>query len=182
MERYTWRKLREMHFVYGEAEGNGRRVQRMYRERFLQRSCPHYPTFSEIHDWLGNTGTLMVSRHNAGRSRTVCTHNFEEEVLLRIENNPATSTRAIANELVFTMVWYGMCGVNRCFIRLFPCIVLAMGPDDYPSRLVCILWFLQQTNEDIQFPDVVLFTDESQFIREGTVKLQLTHMGRWKST
>ena len=50
-----------------------------------------------------------------------------------------------------------------------------MGSDDYPSCLEFLLWFLQQTNEDIQFPDIVLFTDESQFIREGMVKLQNLH-------
>ena len=42
-----------------------------------------------------------------------------------------------------------------------------MEPDDHPSRLEFVLWFLQQTNEDIQFPDIVLFTDESQFTRQG---------------
>ena len=47
-----------------------------------------------------------------------------------------------------------------------PCTVRAMGPDDYPSHLQFVRWFLQQSNEDIQFPDVVLFTEESQFSRE----------------
>ena len=78
----------DMHFVYGAAEGSGRRAQRMYHDSFPQRRCPHYRTFSAIHDQLGNTGTLMVSRRNAGRPRTVRTPNFEEEVLLHIENNP----------------------------------------------------------------------------------------------
>ena len=88
-----------MHFLYCVAEGNGRRTQRMYSKCFPQRICKHYPTFSAIHDRLGNTGTLMVSKRNAGRPQTVHTPNFDEEVLLHIENNQATSTRAIANEL-----------------------------------------------------------------------------------
>ena len=54
MERYTWRELRDMHFVYGAAEDNDRRAQRTYRERFPQRRCPHYRTFSAIHDRLGS--------------------------------------------------------------------------------------------------------------------------------
>ena len=77
MERYTRRELRDMHFVYGAAEGNGRRALEIYWDRFARRRYPHYRTFSGIHDRLGNTGTLMVSRGNAGPPRTE----------LRIENN-----------------------------------------------------------------------------------------------
>ena len=109
----------------------------------------HYRTFSAIHDRLGNTGTLMVSRRNAGRPRPVRTPNFEEEVLLRIENNPATSTRAIPNDfgVHHDLVWNVL--REQVLYPFRPCTVQAMGPDDYPSRLEFLRWFLQQTNEDI---------------------------------
>ena len=66
---------------------------------------------------------------------TVYTSNCEEEVLLRIKNNPATSTRAIVNELGVHhgSVW----NVLREQVRhpFHPCTMQAQGPDDYPSRL-----------------------------------------------
>ena len=57
---HSWRKLRDVYFVYGVAEGNGRKAQRMYSKRFPQRRCPHFRIFSATYDRPGNRATLMV--------------------------------------------------------------------------------------------------------------------------
>ena len=96
-------------------------------------------------------------------------------MLLCIVSNAATSTRGIANKLGIQhgLVWSAL---GELVLHIFrPCTVQAMGPDDHPSRLECVRWFLHQTNEDIKFPDIVLFTYESQFTREGMLKLHNLH-------
>ena len=96
---------------------SGWRTQRRYRKCFPQRRCLHYRTFSTIHDQLGN-GTLVVSRHNAGWPQTVLTHSFEVCYILKIIQRQVHEQLSMSS--VFTVVWYGMCCVNRCFILFVP--------------------------------------------------------------
>ncbi|KAJ8883831.1 hypothetical protein PR048_015686 [Dryococelus australis] len=108
----------------------------MYCERYHERKCPHYQTFTAIHDRLGDTGTLRISKPN------------EKEVLLCIENSPSRCTRAIAMELdvhhssVWTMLR------EHLFQPFHTKRIQVMRPDDYPHRLEFQRWFLQQANED----------------------------------
>jgi hypothetical protein len=40
VEDYTFAELRDMHYLYGVAEGNARKAKRLYKERFSNRRIP----------------------------------------------------------------------------------------------------------------------------------------------
>ena len=72
---------------------------------------------------------------------------------------------------VFTTVWYGICYVSRCFILFIP--VQCRPWDQMTIHLVLSLYSsLQQTNEDIQFPDCAVYRWVSIYLgRYGQVNL-----------
>ncbi|KAB0803304.1 hypothetical protein PPYR_00274 [Photinus pyralis] len=97
--RFDFVERRDMHFIYGLADGNARKAVRLYAERYPNRVQPNRAQFVNIHRNLGEHGTLGRNPDVTGRPRTRRTVEFEEAVLNRIEGNPSTSTRAIAHEL-----------------------------------------------------------------------------------
>jgi hypothetical protein len=52
-EDYTFAELRDMHYLCGVAEGNARKAERLYRERFPNRTHPSGKMFVSIHQRLG---------------------------------------------------------------------------------------------------------------------------------
>ncbi|EFN71217.1 hypothetical protein EAG_05969, partial [Camponotus floridanus] len=88
-------ELSDMHLTYGAANCNGRAAQRLYQQRYPGRRIPHHSIFESIHRHLRENGSFRRS-NGQGRRRSVRTLRFEEQVLAEIENNPSTSTRAIA--------------------------------------------------------------------------------------
>lgn len=58
MEHYSYAELADMHMIYGEAGGNGRRAARLYTERFPERHHPHHSIFARIHGRLRVSGSV----------------------------------------------------------------------------------------------------------------------------
>jgi hypothetical protein len=48
-EDYTFAELRDMYYIYGVAEGNARKPERLFRERFPNRRYPSRKMFVSIH-------------------------------------------------------------------------------------------------------------------------------------
>ncbi|KAJ8896518.1 hypothetical protein PR048_001862 [Dryococelus australis] len=89
----------------------------------------------------------MVSRRNAGRPLTGATPHFEEEVLLHVQSNPATSTRAIATQLGDHRTLWTV--LREQLLHLFH----PMGSGEYPTRLEILQWFLGQPNKGPLFAE-----------------------------
>ena len=99
-----------------------------------------------------------------------------EEVVLRVaEDNPRTSSRAIAQEL----------GLPQCIVRRILATnnmsayhlqrVQLLKPEDYPLCKAFATWFLQQRATDRAFAASVLFTDEAYFTRNGVFNHHNAH-------
>lgn len=56
---------------------------------------PHFKTFKQ-YDRLGETGSVRTNHNNAGRPKTV-SMDKEDEVLVRVTENPELSTRRISS-------------------------------------------------------------------------------------
>lgn len=50
-----------------------------------------------------------------------------------------------------------------------------MSPDDYPARLQYANWFIQQHNLNLNFSNLILFTDEAGFTRDGIINSHNLH-------
>ncbi|KAJ8893575.1 hypothetical protein PR048_006175 [Dryococelus australis] len=134
MERFTWTELADMVQVYGAACGNSRAARHIYQEWHPNRRVPHYTMFASVGRRLRER-VSFTRADGQGRRRTVTTPAFEEDVLQRVERNPATSTRAIAHIIRSSpaTVWRVLRDQP-----LFPYHwqhVQVMGPRDNPQRL-----------------------------------------------
>ncbi|CAG9760341.1 unnamed protein product [Ceutorhynchus assimilis] len=98
MEHYFYAKLADMHMIYGEAGGNGRRAERLYAERFPESHQPSHVIFVWIHGRLRESGSGQCLG-GAGRPFAVRRAEFEEAVLHHVEDNPSISVRAIASAM-----------------------------------------------------------------------------------
>ena len=94
MNAYSIDELVDMLFVYGAADCNGLAARRLYQERYPNSHVPYHATFASLNIRLRDTG--LLTRETMNRLRTTRRTGNEEAVLRLAEDNPRTSTRAIA--------------------------------------------------------------------------------------
>lgn len=176
MEYYSSAEYTDIHFMYGVADGNARLAARLYAERFPNRRHPSHKVFVAVHNRLRESGQLKGNMNVTGRPRSVRNVRFEEAILQQIEENPSTSTRAIAQGMFSTKstVW------NVLHEQLFHPFKLqkvqALEPRDYPYRVECCRWFLHKEVDSPNFLRKVLFTDEASFNRQGIFNSKNNHI------
>ena len=96
MDVYTCPELTDMIMCYGAAGRNGRSALSMYQERFPNGNHPHHTKFARLYQRLREDGSLRPWCIG-GRQCQTRTPAFEEEVLESVDNDPSTSTPAIAH-------------------------------------------------------------------------------------
>lgn len=175
MDGYMFSELADMVMCYGEARGSGRGALRIYQERFPNRQHPHHTIFSRLYQRLRDTGSLRA-RRIGGRPRATRTPEFEEEVLRRVDNDPATSTRVIANAMGTNQssVLRVLQEQNLHAYHLQK--VHGLGPNDFAPRVQFVQWFLQRSIVNPPFPAHVLFTDEACFTRDTYFNSRNSHI------
>lgn len=140
--------------------------------RYPGRRQPNYRAFSAVHQRLLDTGSVMPQqRHERGGA----TLAFTEEVLEKIDENPSTSTRAIASSLNSskTTVWRVLkeqllYPYHRQKVQL-----LQAGDDAQRVRFCNFLRVRRRGNADFQ--QTILWTDEATFHRDGFVNFKNQH-------
>ena len=93
-QQYTPAEYANMHFIYGECNGNANGAASVYRERYPNARNPDYRVFIRVHNafmegrfpgsGIGGTSAGRPQRHNA------------DEVLEIVEEDPGTSISAIS--------------------------------------------------------------------------------------
>jgi hypothetical protein len=91
---FTCAEYIDMHFVYGEMQGNTEASCRQYAERFPNRRLPNRRTFQSGHRLLGKHGTSRPQRVNAGCQRHRQTAGLQER---NISTRRTASTVGISN-------------------------------------------------------------------------------------
>lgn len=168
--------MADMHLVYGEANCSGAAARELYRSRFPNRRIPGHNMFGRLHNRLRETGSFEARMNDTGAERRTRTRGMEEAVLLEVENDPGTSTRAIGARL----------GVSHSSVwrilhedELHPYHVQrvqALSDGDYQQRVDFAGWFLQQIAAAPNFAADVLFTDEAMFTLEGICNVHNVHV------
>lgn len=176
MVNYSFEELADIHFMYGKANGNSHEARRLYEDAFPGRQLPCVNTFSNVHIRLRETGKLTGNFVDCGAPRIARNVENEENVLEAVEQNPAISTRRLANQLGNTNhvnVWR----ILREY-QLYPYHlqrVQGLSEADFLPRLQYCQWFRQRTAENRQFISFVLFTDEASFTRNGIFNFHNEH-------
>lgn len=176
MQQYSLAEYTDIHYVYGLADGNASLAKRLYTERFPGRHQPSHKVFTAVHSRLRESGSVTKRSHRSGRPITVRSLAFEEAVLQQIDDNPSTSTRAIAHNMDASKstVWRTL---HEQLLYPFKCQkVHELHAGDYAQRLEFSRWMLHKEVDSPNFLKNVLFCDETSFSREGTVNLKNNHV------
>lgn len=168
--------LADMHFVYGLADGNSYEAKRIYQARYPNRVAPCTQTFVSLHRRLSETGSFARVSDIPGRPRTVRTPQLEEAVLNRIEEDPETSTRKIANEVNASHQTVLRILQDQQMYPYHIQRVQALLPRDYPQRVNFCQWFLERLARNPQFLNNFFFTDEANFSKNAITNFHNNHV------
>lgn len=117
-----------------------------------------------------------MRKQDTGRPRSVRTPEFEEAVLTEFQDQPSTSTRQVAHNLGVdhSVVWRVL---HEQLLHPYHLQkVQHLKVEDYPRRVQFCQWYLQRCIIQPQFPNMVLFSDECTFTREGILNMHNAHL------
>lgn len=162
-----------MHLMLGADGGNAAQASRLYEKQYPNRRHPNPLTFTAVDPRIRERGSVHRFTPNVGRYRR--RGHRDEDILNLIQDNPQTSTRAVA-----TVLHVSQSQVWRCLHanQLHPYHhqkVQGLEQCDYQARIVFCQWHLRQNGIDPLFKSTVLFTDEFTFIHDGIFNTHNTH-------
>lgn len=176
MNNYTFEEYCDIHYFYGLAGGSALEARRLYGERFPNRQCPNFKTFTAVHNRLREIGSFTPNKSDTGRGKSVRTVEFEENVLQQFEDSPDSSTRSVATEMgcCNKTVWNVLKSEKLHPYKLQK--VQDLNPRDFPLRVHFCRWLLNKEINSPRFLEKILFTDEATFDREGIFNSRNSHM------
>ncbi|GFY36087.1 uncharacterized protein TNCV_4844591 [Trichonephila clavipes] len=96
----TFTENADMHYMYGNVNGNGRDVLRMYHAQFPGRQMLNHRIFERLHRQLRETGSFSVTRRDIGRQSAVHSPSLKESILNDVANKPELGrTSAVAHHI-----------------------------------------------------------------------------------
>lgn len=175
MVNFSNEEYADMHLVYGEVQCNARAAERRYAEKFPNRRHPTRATFVAVHQRLRESGSVVPKNTETGRLPDV-TMDYEDDILIEIENNPEVSTRRLAAMypgISKSSIWNIIHKENLHPFHFQK--VHAMLDGDFPARVDFSNWLRNKKNQDRNFFSNILFCDESTFTRDGIFNLHNAH-------
>lgn len=164
----------DIHFVYGYCNGNARSAVREYHRRYPNRRIPNVKVFINTHANFSQFGL----RRNYEQNRVV--HNRarrrNNQILQIFDVNQRLSTRRAAQQLHVSQstIWRTLRLDSRKPYHFQP--VQHLQPEDPQRRLAFCQWLLQEIENDNQFLQKNLWTDEATFTRSGIVNYHNLHV------
>jgi len=158
-----------MIYVYGFCDSNSLQAVAEY-QRFPNCRIPTRRVFTRVYQTLRDAGTLPGVRIAA--ERDVNEGVDEEGIVQMVQSSPRASTRRIARRLrvPHTKVWRTLHaeGMYPYHVQR----VQHLGPGDFDERLEFCKWL----NDSRKLHRYSMFTDESQFNRNGVNNTHNSHV------
>lgn len=157
--KYSREEYTDMILMYGFCECNSRKSVREYARKYPNRRIPHHTLFTRIYRQLREKGNFEMKVDRTPRQSA----NEENTILELVTENPSTSTRRISKQMRVPK--------NRVHktikqARMHPYhqqIVQKLEQGDDIPRLIFSQWIIWHRRMITR----ILFTDESQFTRDG---------------
>ena len=160
-----------MVFIYGVCDGNATAAAAEYQRRYPNRRTPNPKTFSGTFNTLRQSGSLpsVNIQYERDHERNV---REEENILDIVHGSPGTSTRRVARRLgcSHSRVWRTL-NENEMY-PYHTQTVQHLHPGDLIRRVEFCNWLQGNGRE---FYRLIMFTDESQFTRDGINNLHNSH-------
>lgn len=133
---------------------------------------PARPTFVSIFNRFRTTGSVHAQKRKRPASAT---DDFDSDVLAYVAVRPEASVREIASAYGASpaSVWRSLS--RHSYHPYHVCLHQELRPSDFQKRLDFCNWCLIQCDEDPEFLNRVIWTDEAQFCRDSNVNLHNAH-------
>lgn len=148
---------------------------REYADRYPLRRHPSAKVFRRLEQSLCETGSFVPDRSNAGRPRSRRTVQFEERILDDVDRAPTKSTRGLAAEHETDRTTVHRVLRTHELKPFHSQKVQALHGPDRVARTAFCEWILEQHQADPMFVFNILFTDESNFDRDGVFNTHNIH-------
>lgn len=158
-------------YVYGFCDGNARAAVREYERRFPNRRVPNHQTFTSVFQHVRDHGSFPNVSTRSDRPMQLNV-NEQENILQMVERSPQLSTRRICSRtgIPRMSVWRTL--HNALLYPFHNQKVQHLEPGDFALRLNFCQW-LQEYPQLVPF---ILFSDESQFTRDGVNNTRNSHL------
>jgi len=174
MATFTNAEYADIMFIYGFCNGNAAESRREYQRRFPNRRIPNVRVFAATYRAIAETGSVKPRRGDAGAPRVYRAED-EEEILRHFEDDPTTSTNAVAQQTGSSQwkVWSTIRQMGSHPYHYTPVQGLEEGD---PIRRVEFCRFIINSDADNRtFLTDILWTDESKFSHEGITNFHNLH-------
>lgn len=173
---YTNEEFADMHYFYGMANGSSLEARRLYLANFPNRRIPDQGIFERIHRRLRETGQLAPMRAGAGAVPPQ-NINLDDAVIQRVLDDPDISIRRLATEFHASRMTIWRIIHDAGYYPYHLQRVQALYPGDRIPRLTFCRWLLNQPRiGNDNFAWNILFTDESEFTRNGNNNFHNLHL------
>lgn len=173
MSTFSYEEYADMHLVYGFCGCSARAARQEYGVRYPHRRLPSIGVFIRLHECLRRTGRFPTNLRELGNQQTDV--GLEQTVIDRVMAQPDISTRDLAR--AFGISQFKVCEILKKE-KLYPyhvqkIQVLHTG-DNYRRKEFCC-WLVQSDTEEHHFFHRILWSDESNFTRDGVFNTHNLH-------
>ena len=170
--KFTNAEYADFILFYGKANENATEAKRLYAEAFPNRRVPHKTMFQSTYTRVCET--RCVSKPCGDRKRGF-NENTQESVLNSVLEDPSTSVRQISRRKHISKSQVHAILKHNGFHPYHFTKVQALYGTDCQRRLDFCTWMLAKDGENEHFLKRILWTDESNFNREGISNLHNLH-------
>lgn len=174
MAQFSGEEYVDIHFVYGFCDGNASRARNEYQSRFPTRRVPDPRVFTNIHRRLRDIVTASITRaepHSVSPNHL----DVDEEIIRNVTANPSISIRRLALQLNVSRyrIHQVLHKENLHPYHITP--VQELLPIDHNKRLEFCNLLMERNLDNDSFVKRILWTDESQFTRDGITNFHNLH-------
>lgn len=162
-----------MIYSIGESHGNCLLASRLYAQQYPDQRHPDNRSFQRLKNGFENSGNVMFEKRQRGK--TVDNEENAFSVMLRVIEDPHVSTRILSRELDISKSSVSRIIQNHKFHPYHIQLLQNLEGDDFNKRSEFCDWALNKIQEQPDFFEFVMFSDESTFHSNGNVNKHNLH-------
>lgn len=170
---YSTQELIDMVYTLGECHKNCFLASRVYREKFPDRRSPDLRTFQKLRERFDRTGTVKYEK--LLRAKTVTTAENGFNVIASAVEDPHSSTAELSSSLEISQSSVKKILKQNGFHPYRMQVCHGLSATDYQNRVNFCHWALSKIEENPEFFNLVLFTDEATFHSNGRANRKNFH-------
>lgn len=170
---YSQQEKVNMIYCIGESRGNCFLASRLYAQEYPGRRHPDNRVFERVKNVFEDTGSVMLRKRQ--KRKTATDENNTLSTMLHIQENPHVSTRTLSREVEISQKSISRIIRGNKFHPYHMQLMQNLNDNDFIRRRRFCEWVLNRTQEQPDFFDYVLFSDEATFHNNGNVNRHNLH-------